>query len=190
MQGLKKNRKKMKKPGAFAVCMHTAKDIWSLCRAHTHGKGATWRKPVDLGSQWVCLEISLPCMLAPGRTAKRSSTATTGRTATSGRTAASTTHGRDSAHGKGPSARQRARARQRIGRTAKGRAHGKALCRACWSGARQCCLCRRGQCRADVAVRRRTAKPLPCKIGSLPCDRSHGNACFSRSESHEIKQHF
>jgi hypothetical protein len=30
-------------------------------------------------------------------------------------------------------------------------------------------------------VRRRTAKPLPCKIGSLPCDRSHGNACFSRS---------
>jgi hypothetical protein len=40
MQGLKKNRKKMKKPGAFAVCMHTAKDIWSLCRVHKHGKGA------------------------------------------------------------------------------------------------------------------------------------------------------
>jgi hypothetical protein len=30
-------------------------------------------------------------------------------------------------------------------------------------------------------VRRRTAKPLPCKIGSLPCDRPHGSACLSRS---------
>jgi hypothetical protein len=163
MQGLVENRKKIKKPGAFAVCMHTAKDFWSLCRVHTHGKGATWRKPVLLGSQWVCLEIPLPCMLGLGRTAKRSSTATTGRTAMSGRTAASMTHGRDRAHGKGASARQRARARQRCGRTAKGRAHGKGLCRAVWSGARQCLRCRRGRCRADVAVRRRTAKPLPGK---------------------------
>ncbi|KAK1643038.1 hypothetical protein QYE76_044321 [Lolium multiflorum] len=55
--------------------MHTAKDIWSLCRVHTHGKGATWRKPVLLGSQCVSLENPLPCVLGSGRTAKRRSTA-------------------------------------------------------------------------------------------------------------------
>jgi hypothetical protein len=163
MQGLKKNRKKMKKPGAFAVCMHTAKDIWSLCRVHTHGKGATWRKPVLLGSQWVSLENPLPCILGSGRTAKSRSTATTGRTATSGRTAASRTHGRDRAHGSLQDARQRARARQTLERTATSARTATSLCRAVWSGARQCLLCRRGRCRADAAVRRRTANPLPCK---------------------------
>jgi hypothetical protein len=32
------------------VRVHTEKDFWSLCRVHTHGKGATWRQPVDLGA--------------------------------------------------------------------------------------------------------------------------------------------
>ena len=31
--------------GAFAVRICTAKDILSLCRAHTHGKGTTWWWP-------------------------------------------------------------------------------------------------------------------------------------------------
>jgi hypothetical protein len=43
----------MKKTGPFAVRVHTAKDFWSLCRVHTHGKGATWR-PVDLGGPGGC----------------------------------------------------------------------------------------------------------------------------------------
>jgi hypothetical protein len=49
MQGIMKNSKNRKNGGAFAVCMHTTKDIWSL---HTHGKGATWRKLVLLVMQW------------------------------------------------------------------------------------------------------------------------------------------
>ncbi|KAK1644955.1 hypothetical protein QYE76_062760 [Lolium multiflorum] len=56
--------------GPFAVRVHTAKDFWSLCRVHPHGKGATWPQPVVLGSCWACLEGPLPCVLVCWRTAK------------------------------------------------------------------------------------------------------------------------
>jgi hypothetical protein len=75
------------------------------------------------------------------------------------------THDKDAAHGKG------ATARQRSARTAKafavqfGQAHGNVVFT------------------VDVfVVRGRTAKPLPGKIGSLPCVLSHGNDEISRSE--------
>jgi hypothetical protein len=41
-----------------------------------------------------------------------------------------------------------------------------------------------------IAVCGRTAKPLPGKIGSLPCDLSHGNDDFSRSGYSSTKRDF
>ena len=38
-----------KNPGTFVVRIRTAKDIWSLCRAHTHGKDTA---PAGVGCAW------------------------------------------------------------------------------------------------------------------------------------------
>jgi hypothetical protein len=177
-----KNSKKMKKSGPFAVCVHTAKDFWSLCRVHTHGKGATWRSPVRLGAPGgvpVGDFAVRPCMLAHGKECR---TAQLARTAKNARTAKSRPHGNGSAHGSPARARQSQRARQRACRTAAQRTHGSVLCRANCRRARQWCRCRRKRCRAVFAVRPRTATSLPCKQGPLPCELSHGSVLLSRSE--------
>ena len=157
-----KSSKKTKKTGPFAVCKHTAKDFWSLCRVHTHGKGATWRQPVDLGA---------PGGVPVGDFAVRGRARPHGkgehgnewwRTAMSGARQRMVAHGKVLAHGSLPAARQRSGARQRWQRTAEMATHGKGLCRAVLACARQRWLCRRRRCRAVFAVSSRTAKPLPC----------------------------
>jgi hypothetical protein len=153
----------MKKSGAFAVCVHTTKDFWSLCRVHTHGKSATWSSPVLLGAPGWCAGKAFAMrasMWAHGKasfTAYFCRTATTKRTATSPRTAKTNPHGKLGAHGKEDAARQPS------ARTAKGfavrivHAHGNVhVAVGSFAGrslscvhARQC-LCRayRGLCRA------------------------------------------
>jgi hypothetical protein len=91
--------------------MHTAKDFWSLCRMHTHGKGATWRSPVLQGGPRGVLEGSLPCGLACGRTAKPAAQhifAARQRLRTRQRACRTATSARTdtTAHGKAPATRQ------------------------------------------------------------------------------------
>jgi hypothetical protein len=112
--------------------------IWSLCRAHTHGKAPTWRTPVQPRSWSGCCPRPLSCELAPGRTAKppgeRTATTTArqriGTRQCNDARQSPPAHGND--HGttkdrhtamqrcsaKPPSARQRVHARQRSRRTA------------------------------------------------------------------------
>jgi hypothetical protein len=98
------------------------RNIWSLCRVHTHGKDTTWRTPVHRGGWMVCQAgLCHACWFtAHGKEAgtthgKVLRTATSEHTAASQHTAARTTHGRGTAHGNGHDTRQRRRARQRSG---------------------------------------------------------------------------
>lgn len=131
--GNKQNSKKLKITVAFAMCMHTAKNIWSLCRVH----------------------VARSC--APGSSLRRAGWGHAGRQ----RINAQQMRSRSGAHDKGPAARQRRCARQSLTARQKplphGKAsphskvttpHGKELLHGNESGARQ---------RAS-----RTAKPLPC----------------------------
>ena len=153
----------MKKSGPFAVCVHTAKDFWSLCRVHTHGKGATWRSPVRLGAPGGSAGKAFAVRASRWAHGKASFTAYPGRTATTTRTAKRSPHGNAESHGKVQYARHSGVARQRVWRTADQRVHGKGLCRVNLRCARQRILCRRYLCRSVVTVRLRTVKALPCK---------------------------
>jgi hypothetical protein len=100
--------------------MHTAKDFWSLCRVHTHGKGATWRKPVLLGAVWG-VPVGAFAVRARARPHGKGEQLGTGwahgidrrtakpwwRTAKNWPTAASLPHGKELAHGRDAHARQR-----------------------------------------------------------------------------------
>jgi hypothetical protein len=144
------------------MCVHTAKDIWSLCRVHTHGKGATCRPTVLLGAPGGRARMVL-CRAWQSKAARQSvARQTLLRTATQGARQRSRAHGKATAHGSDGDARQRSLARQRPQRTAEMATHGKGRCRAIRPCARQRQLCRRRLCRANYAVRARTAKPLPC----------------------------
>jgi hypothetical protein len=144
------------------VCVHTAKEFWSLCRVHTHGKGATCRPPVLLGAPGACLYGAFPCVADQGRTAKL-------------RTAENATHGNVGRTAKYFGARQSNGARQRWQRTAKRErtaalaAHGRD------GDARQralpCIPCMRT---AKVAL---PSKALPCKL-CREC--THGKAVAVR----------
>ncbi|KAK1651549.1 hypothetical protein QYE76_069354 [Lolium multiflorum] len=81
--------------GPFAV------DFWSLCRAHTHGKGGTWRSPVRLGapSRPAGSVFAVRAGLLPH--GKANGTAQRARTATMPRTAKVAPHGNATMHGKG-----------------------------------------------------------------------------------------
>jgi hypothetical protein len=70
IQRIKGKLKNWKWSWAFAVCMHTAKDIWSHCYVHTHGKEDTWREPMHSCAGVVCIQRSLTCGLNDRRTTK------------------------------------------------------------------------------------------------------------------------
>ena len=79
----------MKKTGAFAMRMHTAKDIWSLCRVHTHGKDCTF----------ACWVVAAQALFRAGQRAGARQC---------------TLHGNGRAHGKGECTAKGWRARQRM----------------------------------------------------------------------------
>jgi hypothetical protein len=142
----------MKKSGPFAVWV----------RVHTHGKGATCRPTVPLGAPGGVPAWGFPVRGRARPHGKASHGKEFRRTATLGARQRIPAHGKATAHGSAGSARQRRLARQRSQRTAEMATHGKGLCRAILACARQRWLCRRRRCRANFAVRPRTAKPLPC----------------------------
>jgi hypothetical protein len=75
MQGIMKNNKNKKIRGAFAVCMHTEKDILvTLPCAYTQQSGHVTQGCAP-GSAMGVLGGPLPCVLEGGRTAKPSTTA-------------------------------------------------------------------------------------------------------------------
>jgi hypothetical protein len=135
---LKKNKKTKNTVGSLSCVCARQRTIWSLCRAHTHGKEPTWHPPVHPGSWLGMLPRPLSCVLSRGHMAKPLGRRTAKdkhvkglthgnglkdgkgyrRTAKDPATATAMTHGNVCTHGK-------------VSRcTAKTATHDKGLCRA------------------------------------------------------------
>jgi hypothetical protein len=170
------------------VCVNQ-RTIWSLCRAHTHGKAPTWRAPVQPGSWLVCCPRPLPCELAPGHTAKRQHRRTATKPARQRHDARQKgiAHSKGFTHGNGVGARQRLHARQ------SGNAHGNV------SKAHQRplpCVYGTAHDKDCVAVRDISVGTLPSvgarqrryRVFLALCRASstHGNACLSGSASTDV----
>jgi hypothetical protein len=113
---LMKNKKTEKTGGSFSCVCARQRTIWSLCRAHTHGKEPTWVPPWELAR---CAGSAFAVRVVPathGKVIPHGNLMTHGKAVAHGKVLP---HGKGTPHGKVTGARQSHTARQSSRRTAK-----------------------------------------------------------------------